>query len=182
MSSLTSMAIAAKTASGLNEAANSLYRPELLAEEYRPRVSAYYFRQWEGFRMDAHSHDRVEIMYVLKGACVVDTEGASLSLKKGDFVLLDANVSHNLLVGDPCRMLNVEFEFASGGGVGLCLRELAAGGEELGRFLAKPRPFWLLKDDGEVYPTLKASCWSCPNAGEAAIRWCSSFSRGSFFK
>lgn len=135
---------------------NSLYQKKLRTGKLSPRVTAYYFKQWVKFLMEFHAHDRAEIMYVLTGKCMVETEEASIPLKKGEFILLDANVSHRLLVHDACRMLNVEFEFIDGTGDGFPISELISQNLDLSSFLEGELPYYLLKDDGEVYPTLKS--------------------------
>ncbi|HEY0826880.1 MAG TPA: AraC family transcriptional regulator [Bacilli bacterium] len=141
-----------------NDSGYSLYHKELTTGEYHPKVTAYYFRQWDSYRMPFHAHRAVEIMYVISGDCVVETLKESFSLKKGDFILLDANVSHNLLVGEenPCRMLNVEFVFASAEGGFPSIKDLAASNGTLTSFLSDERPFIVLKDLSEVYHTLKS--------------------------
>lgn len=91
----------------------SLYNIELIKGNFYPKVIAYYYREFGEFNMNLHSHNQVEIMYVLKGKCLVQTEDSSFQMKNGDFILLDANILHKLVVekNSPCRMLNVEFIF-----------------------------------------------------------------------
>jgi AraC-like DNA-binding protein len=136
----------------------SLYHEGLITGRYYPRVLAYYFRQWEEFRMPPHSHDRIEIMYVISGRCVVEAEEESFLMKRGDFILLDANVRHRLTVEkeSPCRMLNIEFVFTTEGNGSLPFRELAEGSPELAAFLVGRCPYLLLKDPDAVYRTLKS--------------------------
>lgn len=61
--------------------------------------------------MPFHSHDEIEIMYVIEGKCVVETAAETVTMKKGDLILLDSNIEHRLIVAkeNPCRMLNLEF-------------------------------------------------------------------------
>ncbi len=145
-------------ASSNSESSNSLYHQELTTGEYHPKVTAYYFRQWETYRMPFHAHRAVEIMYVISGDCVIETLQESHILKKGDFILLDANVSHNLSVSEehPCRMLNVEFVFTNAEGSFPSMKDLAAANSSLSSFLSIERPFIVLKDPNEVYHTLKS--------------------------
>lgn len=136
----------------------SLYRPELTIGAYHPTIAAYYYTQWEQFRMPFHAHNRAEIMYVLSGQCKVDTEHDSFALKKGDLILLDANISHRLIVGDePCRMLNVEFLFTERDGEAFpSLRELASADPALAAFLSEGFPYLVLKDVNDVPHTLRS--------------------------
>ena len=92
---------------------NSIYNDKLLIGEYYPKVIAYYLREWKNYNMSFHSHDQVEIMYVVKGQCIVETPVESFSLSKGDCIFLDACTPHGLTVSEdhPCRMINIEFGF-----------------------------------------------------------------------
>ncbi|MBW5449089.1 helix-turn-helix domain-containing protein [Cohnella sp. CFH 77786] len=124
--------------------------------EYHPRVYAYYFKQWNGFRMSFHRHDYTEIMYVISGTCRVETEAESIALKKGEFIVVGYGVAHRLLVDDSCRMLNVEFGFVPGTGEFPSLTELGAGERALGSLLASASPYLVLKDPDEVYHSLRS--------------------------
>lgn len=136
----------------------SLYRPELRERDAHPRISAYYFKQWVGYQMPFHSHHSVEIMYVMEGSCTIALEEASVSMKKGEFIFIDADLMHRLLVdsGKSCRMLNVEFTFDEPSGVCPTLREVVMENPALALLLEERRPFFVLKDTGEVFHTLKS--------------------------
>lgn len=135
----------------------SLYEPKLLEGAYIPQIAAYYYKQWDGFEMKFHRHNRVEVMYVISGTCRVDTESQSFRLKKGDFILIDADVSHKLHVdkGSPCRMLNVEFHFAEAGSAAPSMKGMAEGNLAVAQLLALKVPYVLLRENGDVYSTLK---------------------------
>lgn len=135
----------------------SLYQRELVTNHYHPKVFAYYFKQWESYNMPFHAHKEVEIMYVINGRCTVDTEDESISMKKGDFILLDSNVSHRLIVEkeSPCRMLNVEFSFVPKEGCFPSMKDLANENSNFAEFLSLGRPYAVLKDPNDVYYTLK---------------------------
>ncbi|MBD1379644.1 AraC family transcriptional regulator [Metabacillus arenae] len=135
----------------------SLYESELLTNHYHPKVFAYYFKKWESYDMAFHTHNEVEIMYVIDGKCIVDTEEESVSMKKGDFILLDSNVSHRLIVekNTPCRILNVEFSFIKKERRFPSIKELAAENKNLAELLLLNRPYVVLKDPNEIYHTLK---------------------------
>ncbi|MDF2925225.1 MAG: AraC family transcriptional regulator [Paenibacillaceae bacterium] len=137
---------------------HGLHQPELKNGEYRPRVMAYYFKQWEQFSMKFHAHNSVEFMYVLSGTCMVEVEtaGQAIPMRKGELIVVDALVPHRLVVEESCRMLNIEFQFqpkqAGIGSVG----ELIRSNEELQRLSVRPFEYLMLRDDGEVYPALRS--------------------------
>lgn len=107
--------------------------------------------------MEFHTHKEVEIMYVIDGKCIIDTKQESFSMKKGDFILLDANVAHRLLVekSNPCRMLNIEFSFVQTKGKLLSIKELASENKSLTQLLGLGYEYVVLKDPNEIYHTLK---------------------------
>jgi AraC-like DNA-binding protein/mannose-6-phosphate isomerase-like protein (cupin superfamily) len=136
---------------------NSLYHIELRQGEYQPKVAAFYYKQWNEFDMPYHSHDRVEIMYVITGTCAVETGNERFVLKKGDFILIDANVRHTLFVDKdcPCRMLNIEFMFTAKAGIYPSIKDLALENEALRALLVNMSPYLVLRDQEETYHTLK---------------------------
>lgn len=137
---------------------SSLYNRKYRDGDYHPKVVAYYFKQWDGFRMPFHEHGMVEIMYVISGACTVEWKDRAFPMTKGDLILIDANEPHRLIVGEnaPCRMLNVEFVFAPKEGAFPSFGQLADESKALQTMLGKQAPYVLLNDPGEVYHTLKS--------------------------
>ncbi|SDD01645.1 AraC-type DNA-binding protein [Paenibacillus sp. UNCCL117] len=145
-------------------AEQSLFQAGLLEGDYHPRVRAYYFKQWISFQMAFHQHADTEIMYIISGHCRVDLQQGKhierVLLKKGEFILLNADIPHRLIVEDglPCRMLNIEFRFEP------CrpddpfpsVRLLSAQDEPLGRLLAAGLAHIVLRDPDEVYHLLKS--------------------------
>ncbi|KRE90300.1 AraC family transcriptional regulator [Paenibacillus sp. Soil766] len=128
-----------------------------------PQVVAYYFKQWQGFHMPFHRHDATEIMYTIHGFCDVDvqlspTRTERVRLKKGEFILLNANIAHRLIVeeDEPCRMLNVEFRFTSHQGVMPSLQQLAAEEKQLSSLLGIQSAYVVLRDPDEVYHVMKS--------------------------
>lgn len=151
----------------------SLFDAVLLHGSYSPRIFAYYYKQWNGYQMGFHRHDSTEIMYVIQGNCVVEVErqGAGkphvAKLQKGDFILLDANVPHRLIVDQSCRMLNVEFGFAEHAGAFPSIRELAEEEEALGALLRSPASYFTLQDPDDVYHALRSLVVELDNQGGA---------------
>lgn len=150
----------------MSRSSGSLFGGELLESGYGPRFHAYYYKQWKAYRMDYHRHDCMEIMYLMTGSCIVDVmaeEGREErhALKKGELILLDANVPHRLIVeeGTPCRMLNVEFSvapLAPGDESSLSIGMLAREEPPLAELLDSPAASLVLHDPEEVPHTLKS--------------------------
>ncbi|MEV5025778.1 AraC family transcriptional regulator [Paenibacillus sp. LPE1-1-1.1] len=142
----------------------TLFKREWLDGDLHPHVSAYYFKQWSDYSMTFHTHDAIEIMYVISGACVIELEAAEaaeacdMMLKKGDFVILDANVPHRLIVDErgPCRMLNVEFDFRMRHAAFPSMRQLALEDEDVAYLFTAPSSYLFLRDASEVYQVLKS--------------------------
>ncbi|HEY5585294.1 MAG TPA: AraC family transcriptional regulator [Ruminiclostridium sp.] len=140
---------------------NSIYNQKLLTEDYQPEIKAYYFRNWNNYSMDFHTHDRVEIMYIINGACEIylkDYESGKINFKKGDFILINAGVLHKLIVNEDsnCMMMNVEFVFITKANFLPSLREFASNVKALGNLFASQEPFFILKDYEDVYQLLKS--------------------------
>jgi len=112
--------------------------------------------------MSYHQHDSTEIMYLISGSCVVDVrsktgEEERFRLKRGELIILDANVPHRLIVedGTPCRMLNVEFGFMDYTGVAPSIGKLARKETALAEWLQVPFSSLVMPDPEEIYHVLK---------------------------
>ncbi|MFC4777401.1 helix-turn-helix domain-containing protein [Paenibacillus sp. GCM10023252] len=140
----------------------TLFDSHLLDEDYWPKVDAYYFKQWNGYKMTCHTHEGMEIMYVISGTCRVDIEqqGSSNSviLSKGDFILLNAGTPHRLMMEDEvsCRMLNVEFRWRKLDSLLPSIRVLAAEQSSVSSLLSTPASYVVLHDADEVYQAMKS--------------------------
>lgn len=137
--------------------------PERLTDgDFRPDVAAYYFKEWNGFRMGYHTHRATEIMYVIGGTCSVEllpgghTDKIELTLTKGEFIVLDANVPHRLIVEGTCRMLNLEFRFAERDGLVPPVGRLALEEKTVRQLLACPQSFVVLRDPHDFQQALKS--------------------------
>ncbi|MGG1940599.1 AraC family transcriptional regulator [Paenibacillus polymyxa] len=141
----------------------SLFEPGLRDGDYIPRFFAYYYKQWRDYMMSYHDHHSTEIMYMISGLCRIDVQTGknteeSITLRKGEFIMLDAGVPHRLVVEgeQPCRMLNVEFGFKEGVRVGPSIQQIAAEEQEVTAFMSRPFPYLVLSDPEEVYYALKS--------------------------
>ncbi|CAM4204816.1 AraC-like DNA-binding protein/mannose-6-phosphate isomerase-like protein (cupin superfamily) [Paenibacillus endophyticus] len=141
----------------------TLFKKEWMIGDLHPHVFAYYFKQWSDYAMTFHTHDSIEIMYVISGVCVIgfegtaEAEGCDMTLKKGDFVILNANTPHRLTVDErgPCRMLNVEFDFRERQAAFPSMRQLAVEDEFVAELITEPSSYLFLRDPSEVYQVLK---------------------------
>lgn len=140
----------------------SLFQQMLEEGDYVPRFYAYYYKQWIDYEMPYHQHDSTEIMYMIQGVCRIDVKVGdtekSVTLKKGEFMVLDADVPHRLIVEQAvsCRMLNVEFGFMESEGRTLSLGQIAGEEQEVSFLLNRPFPYLVLADQEEVYPVLRS--------------------------
>ena len=121
-----------------------------------PLVEACYAWTWNHFHMTPHSHDRAEIMYLLRGKCCVQTEDGDVYLDVGEFIFLDAGAVHALQVDDSCYMVNVEFSM-KGHTRSLNLEMLADASPVLRAWLEKKQTYQTGKDTGgALYGILSA--------------------------
>lgn len=136
--------------------------PALMTQQHgHPQVMAYYFKQWQGFTMPFHRHDATEIMYTIQGYCEVEVQTQpphteKVALKKGEFIIINADVPHRLIVDESCRMLNVEFRFPPSKGVFPSIQELAAEDNLLLSLLEADTAYLVLRDGDEVYHIMKS--------------------------
>lgn len=146
----------------LNNFSGSLFQQALIEGEYSPHFFAYYYKQWNNYNMSYHQHNSTEIMYLISGSCVVDVRPRAggeerFRLKRGELIILDANVPHRLIVedGSPCRMLNVEFGFMEYTGVAPSIGKLAQKETALAEWLQVPFSSLVMPDPEEIYHVLK---------------------------
>lgn len=120
-----------------------------------PITKAYYYQNWHGFSMDEHhSHDYVEIMYVLTNQCLIEVDAESYNLKKGEFIFIEAKVPHRLSVAKDCLMLNIEFGFQNSKNSALDFGKMIEESHELQAMLDAPFRYKILKDTEDMSVTL----------------------------
>ncbi|OMF31734.1 AraC family transcriptional regulator [Paenibacillus sp. FSL H8-0548] len=153
----------------------TLFKQDWLNGDLYPHVFAYYFKQWSDYTMTYHTHDAIEIMYVISGSCGIGFEATAaaeayeMTLKKGDFVILDANAPHRLMVDErgPCRMLNVEFDFRERRTAFPSMRQLALEDEFVAKLITEPSSYLFLRDPSEVYHVLKSLVLELDSRGKS---------------
>lgn len=82
-------------------------------------IENYYAQTYSQFAMKKHSHNRIEIMYITSGSCVIDAlvdeTWEKYILYSGEFVLIDSGIPHSLSINDKesTRVLNLEMSLLS---------------------------------------------------------------------
>lgn len=94
--------------------------------------------------------------------CVVGTKNATMSMNKGTFILIDADVFHSLEVGknEYCRILNVEFVFEEKQINFPSLKELSCDIHSILSLIELNQPYILLKDPCEINPLQVVQYWN----------------------
>ena len=139
--------------------------PAVLRGNCWPRVEACYAQAWSGYTMPPHFHNRAEVMYVLKGWCLVHlydyrTSGAGQDIQitgrraerlgPGDFIFLDQGVLHELEVPGESHMRNAEFRLTENERAVLSLRRLAETSPALSAMLSGRQAVHRGRDDSGV--------------------------------
>ncbi|MFS0882353.1 AraC family transcriptional regulator [Metabacillus niabensis] len=134
-------------------------------DRLHPKVTAYYFKEWDGFYMPFHTHVAIEIMYVMSGECTVEVKQEGFKMKKNQFILIDSYVPHRLVVekDKPCRMLNLEFALTESHRTFPSLCELAKESDELYELLKYEQAYHLLKDSNGVFHSLRTLVFELDN-------------------
>ena len=128
--------------------------------EVFPSVEACYAWTWQDFHMDFHRHARAEIMYLLKGSCCIrvrqDGRIREICPDVGEFVFLDADVEHALLVDESYYMMNVEFSLTGVPGM-VSVQKLMQNSEIVRNWLSRGDSVQIGTDpDGNLCSTLAA--------------------------
>lgn len=142
--------------------AYSFTDPAALEGRCWPRVEACYSQAWSQYSMPPHFHNRAEIMYVLKGWCLVHlfdygsnpyaqdiqiTGGRTERLGPGDFIFVDQGLLHELEVPDTSYMLNAEFRLARDDDALISLKGLADASPNLAAMLERRQAVQRGRDD-----------------------------------
>ncbi len=133
---------------------NCLTQEHLSEPGYFPVTLSYYKSKWEGYGIDPHFHDRMEIMYVTEGRCLIHVMDKPITLGAFDFILLDANVPHDLQITDGGGILNVEIGFRRENYNATDLATLAKQVPALSSLADARKPFFVIRDEGAIFRTL----------------------------
>ncbi|UOQ50355.1 AraC family transcriptional regulator [Gracilibacillus caseinilyticus] len=123
-----------------------------------PRITYYYYKDWNEFHMPTHDHPAIEIMYMVNGQSKIEVHNHTFLLKQKQYILIDSHVPHRLIVekGKPCRMLNIEFILQDCKDQNSVLGSLALECKEVKEFLQNKKSFIIQKDINEVYHSLRS--------------------------
>lgn len=110
-------------------------------------ISAFYAISIPEFHMHTHTHESCEIMYVTGGSCEVQCQGEEIHLGQNQFVFIDAQVPHKLVIpeGHPCSVLNIEFQRSSEEGM-IDLSPLQKNSPDFQKFCKQNNPFLVSAD------------------------------------
>lgn len=133
-----------------------IYSSLIDQKRLKPEVVCYYYRDYrDGFYMQPHTHKRAEIMYVTKGMCKVNTDNNQNRLEQGDYILINGDVEHQLVVGSEqaCRILCLEFVFVED--INNNFPHLGHYNPNYQHFFNEKRNYIVLKDNEEVFFAVK---------------------------
>lgn len=121
-------------------------------------ITAFYALTLTEYQMHTHTHPRCEIMYVTKGRCKIYVGSEEFILGSRQFIFLDADVPHRLLIenGTLCSILNLEFSCHEDKMLlNLDLQELQNESSSFRRFCQKKDPYLLGTDTENLGYALK---------------------------
>lgn len=137
---------------------HNIYDKNLQQPGYHPVIQSYYYNKFDDHDMKQHSHSRFEIMYVIKGECIVRSKEESIRLLSGDFIFVNSGLSHALTVKNPkgCMVLNIEAVFEKKQSAAPDFEVLYRESPELQSLVdSEDQPAYLrIKDNGEMYRIL----------------------------
>lgn len=129
---------------------------ETVRQNNRPHLHSFYGHTLDTYDMAYHAHAAVEIMYAVSGRCQIPVRTRTglereLTLREGQFVLLDAWTEHRLIItpDHPCRLYMLEMLMLPDDGAPR-LGTLAAACPPLLALIAQCRPWIKLDDHGSV--------------------------------
>ncbi len=142
---------------------NSIFSYAYRTDPYIPVLRAYYDRAdmpRTTRHENSHLHSVSEIMYVVDGeARVIVHPGVAVTLRRGQFIWLDAFVAHHLVLlpDTPCAMMNAEFDLIPSANAGCpSLGQLYGQSAAMAAMLDHPVPHLALDDpEGAVHALLK---------------------------
>ncbi len=73
-------------------------------------IKSFYSLNFSKTELRGHKHKAIEIMYVIKGKCIVGISGKKIVLKKNNYIIINSDVWHTLeITADGCQIMNLEF-------------------------------------------------------------------------
>lgn len=133
----------------------SLFSDHVKYQELEPVVYAYYDRA-DMLRNTAdvtnHAHSLCEIMYVNEGTIEVIVNGEPVILGRHQYILLDTDVRHRLILSEtvPSGVMNIEFTFEAGEGRGPATSRIYAMDPAFRFMTDTPVPYFILVDKDDT--------------------------------
>lgn len=126
----------------------SSYRNEsLISGNYSAVIDAYYDTYWKSFSTRYHAHTHIELMYIVKGDCEILVDGSALKFKKNEFILIDSNTFHQLIVDQKgCHIINLEFHFEARTGILPPMAAFFCVSDNIKELFSSSKSFFYLKD------------------------------------
>lgn len=135
---------------------HNIYDQNLLEPGYYPVIQSYYYNEFKRYDMRQHLHERMEIMYVIKGECIVRSKKDRIRLLSGDFIFINSTFPHALRVENDrgCMVLNIEFVFEKLESLAPDFTVLHEQSPQLRAMLEQRSDYLRIKDNGEMYRIL----------------------------
>lgn len=121
-------------------------------------ITAFYALSLKEYQMNLHTHPRCEIMYVTQGSCQIFVGEKEFSLGTRQFIFLDSNVPHKLLIANDtfCSILNLEFScHETQMPLHLDFQELQNESSSFRQFRQKKEPYFIGTDNENLGYALK---------------------------
>ena len=122
------------------------------------RATYYAVNTWQNYKIDyAHSHDRLELLYVYYGELTLlyeeDGEWKEITLYSNDYVLIDADILHAIRTGTGAsQVISIEIKLVPDANSALkyTLRHLISCDAAIGELFSQPQRVVRLSDEGHV--------------------------------
>ena len=126
-------------------------------------LMAYYKRTFEkGFQTLYNKHSTYEIMYVVSGKCTVfflDEQNSDkkekIIINKNEFVFIDCDLPHKLIVDEECRIYNVEFKPVYKENSPVDVLSILKNNDQLKVFLEEKFGFFICHDSERILDVIK---------------------------
>lgn len=131
---------------------NSLFAPQNLGKWIQPQN--YYMHFYKNFDMVTHSHDRIEIIYVVLGEVKIEIQNQdetfdTIIVHPNNYVFIDSNVPHKMSVNNiATKIYNIEFCLIANKDSAFSLFGLSNKDESLRKFLSSGKQVVKVSDDG----------------------------------
>lgn len=131
---------------------NSIFAAQNLNKWIQPQN--YYMHFYKNFDMVVHSHNRIEIIYVVLGELKVEIQNKNESFETilvhpNNYVFIDSDVPHKMCVSNiATKIYNIEFCFSNNNDQTFSLFGLSNKDESIRKFLSSSRQVLKIADDG----------------------------------